>query len=129
MTFYTNDHSPIKGSGLGHRRGSVGQRAEIALDILEGVRPYVPTTGEVQRALRVPGPVLREHRKARVAGNGNGHSAGNGNNGHCSGDVGHSAPPAPAADRYIVDRRLSDLIGALDEVIGVLVDLRDRQST
>jgi hypothetical protein len=121
---------PIKASGLGHRRGSVHQRAELAVDALTGARPYQPTRGELQRALHVPGPVLRKHLKQRhQQGNGNpGNGFANGN-GNGNGDAVHSASPAPAADRYIVDRQLNDLIFALDEVIHVLVNLRDRQST
>lgn len=65
---------PIKGTGLLHRRRmGPHERAELAVDAILGVRPFVPSVGQAAQLFVVPLPILREHIKARSQpANGNG---------------------------------------------------------
>ena len=55
----------INGRGINHRKLDLHQCAELAVDAVTRLRPFVPSLGQVCTMFRVSPPVLRQHLKAR----------------------------------------------------------------
>lgn len=61
----SNGTPPILGSGLSRRKLTRDQRVDLAVDVLTGIRPYLPSCGEMADAAGVPVAAIRERAKVR----------------------------------------------------------------